>query len=264
VIRVGVFGAAGRMGRTVCAAVHRDPELELVAAVNPGQAGDALGDLIGMPDVTVRVSGEPDELEKAGAEVVVDFTQPEAVLSNVRWAVDHGMHVVVGTSGLGRPDLEEIARWVEAGGGRANAVVAPNFAVGAVLLQRFAEAAMKYFPAAEVIELHHDGKVDAPSGTAVATAERMAAARTSAWSGPTGESVPGVRGGDVGGIRVHSVRLPGLVAHQEVVFGGPGQTLSIRHDSTDRSSFMPGVLLAIKAVPTRPGLTVGLDALLDA
>jgi 4-hydroxy-tetrahydrodipicolinate reductase len=143
-------------------------------------------------------------------------------------------------------------------------VVAPNFAIGAVLLQRFAEEAARFFPAAEVIELHHDGKVDAPSGTAVATARRMSAARGQAWSGPGAESVPGVRGGDVDGIRVHSVRLPGLVAHQEVVFGGMGQTLTLRHDSTDRSSFMPGVLVAVKAVPSRPGLTVGLEPLLDA
>jgi len=261
VIRVGVVGAAGRMGRATCAAVADDPELELVAAINPGRDGEPLGPLIGRSHVDLAVRADPDELVGAGAEVAVDFTRPDVVVANVRWAIDHGLHLVVGTTGLTSPDLDEIRSRLD--GGPLGVLVAPNFAIGALLLQRFAEEAARFFPAGEVIELHHDGKVDAPSGTAAATARRMAAARGNPWSGPSAESIPGVRGGDVDGIRVHSVRLPGLVAHQEVVFGGTGQTLTLRHDSIDRSSFMPGVLLAIKAVPSRPGLTVGLEPLLD-
>jgi 4-hydroxy-tetrahydrodipicolinate reductase len=263
VIRVGVIGAAGRMGRIVCAAVHGDPDLELVGAVNPGYAGQSVGDMIGSADVELPVSSDLGTLADAGAQVVVDFTRPEAVMPNVRWAVEHGVHVVVGTSGVTAGDLDEVRGLISSHGARSNVIVAPNFAIGAVLLQRFAEQAARFFPAAEVIELHHEAKADAPSGTSLATAERIAGARDEAWKGPSGESVAGVRGGDVEGIRVHSVRLPGLVAHQEVLFGGQGQTLSLRHDSMDRSSFMPGVLLAIKAVAGRPGLTVGLDPLLD-
>ena len=172
------------------------------------------------------------------------------------------MHIVVGTTGIGPAELAEIERLLEAEGNESNVVVAPNFAIGAVLLQRFAAAAARFFPAAEIIELHHEGKVDAPSGTSLATAERMAKARSEAWEGPASETVEGVRGGDVQGIRIHSVRLPGLVAHQEVVFGGVGQTLTLRHDSLQRVSFVPGVILAIKAVTTRRGLTVGLEPLL--
>jgi 4-hydroxy-tetrahydrodipicolinate reductase len=261
VIRVGVVGAAGRMGRAVCAAVAEDPELDLVAAINPGRAGEPVGPLVGRSDVDLVMRDDLGGLAQANAEVAVDFTRPEAVMANVRWGIDHGMHAVVGTTGVTPSDLDEIRSWLD--GGRVGVVVAPNFAIGAVLLQRFAEQAARFFPAGEVIELHHDGKADAPSGTAAVTARRMAAARDTAWSGPTAEFVPGVRGGDVDGIRVHSVRLPGLVAHQEVVFGGTGETLTLRHDSTDRSSFMPGVLLAIKAVPSRPGLTVGLEPLLE-
>jgi len=172
------------------------------------------------------------------------------------------VHAVVGTTGLGQAELAEVDRLLQEAGGRCNVVVESNFAIGAVLMQRFAEEAARFFPAAEVIELHHEGKLDAPSGTARATAERVAKARGQSWEGPSTESIEGVRGGDVQGVRVHSVRLPGLVAHQEVIFGGTGQTLSIRHDSLDRTSFMPGVLLAVKAVAGRPGLTVGLEALL--
>jgi 4-hydroxy-tetrahydrodipicolinate reductase len=262
VIRVGVFGAAGRMGRLVCRSIAEDPDLTLVAAVNPRLDGHPLGDLIGRPGVDVTLSEKPDALAEAGTQVAVDFTKPTAVMDDVRWAIAHGIHAVVGTSGLGQGDLEEIERQLRDGGARSNVVVASNFALGAVLMQRFAAEAARFFPAVEVIELHHDGKLDAPSGTAVGTAARMAKVRREAWQGPTSESVQGVRGGDVQGIRVHSVRLPGLVAHQEVVFGGPGQTLTIRHDSTDRESFLPGVILAIKAVGERPGLTVGLEPLL--
>jgi len=255
VIRVGVLGAAGRMGRTVSAAVSADPDLELVAAVDPAGAGQRVEG--------VEVAADPEALVAAGVEVVVDFTHPSAVLGNVRWGIEHGVHVVVGTTGLGPDDLEAIGRLIVEHGGRSNVFVAPNFAVGAVLMMQFARQAARFFPAAEIIELHHDGKADAPSGTALSTAREVAEGRSAAWRGPDGETLPGARGGDHEGVRIHSVRLPGLVAHQEVILGGPGQVLSIRHDSLDRASFMPGVLLAVKAVGDRPGLTVGLEHLLE-
>ncbi len=261
-IRVGVLGAAGRMGRMVCRAVLDDPQLDLVAAVSPAHAGARVADLAGDEVTDLTVDGEPDALLAGGAEVGVDFTQPDAVMTNVRWLIEHGIHAVVGTTGLTVADLAEIRSATEATGGRANAIVASNFAIGAVLMQRFAELAAPHMPAAEIIELHHEGKLDAPSGTALSTAARIAAARSEPWFGPADERVPGVRGGDADGVRVHSVRLPGLVAHQEVLFGATGQTLSIRHDTTDRVSFMPGVVLAIKAVAGRPGLTIGLESLL--
>jgi 4-hydroxy-tetrahydrodipicolinate reductase len=185
------------------------------------------------------------------------------VLDNVLWCIEHGVHAVVGTTGLSPDDLQRIESAVAAAEGSSNVFVAPNFAIGAVLMMRFAEQAARFLPAAEIIELHHDGKVDAPSGTALSTARKIAAARTTAYRGPDAESMSGARGGDLEGVRIHSVRLPGLVAHQEVILGGPGQTLSIRHDSMDRSSFLPGVLLAVKEVAGHPGLTVGLDRLLN-
>jgi 4-hydroxy-tetrahydrodipicolinate reductase len=263
VIRVGVLGAAGRMGRVVCRAVIEDPELELVAAINPSLAGDSLGDLIGIPSARhLRLSGELELLRDSAVEVAVDFTTPAAVMANVHWLIAHGIHAVVGTTGLGPDEIEEIRGWLREHEGRSSCLVAPNFSVGAVLMQRFAAEAAGLFPAAEIFELHHAGKLDAPSGTALATARRMAEARRERWEGPHEESVPGVRGGDVEGVRVHSVRLPGLMAHQEVLLGGPGQTLAIRHDAYDRVAFMPGVLMAVKAVGSLPGLTVGIDPLL--
>lgn len=253
-IRVAVFGAAGRMGREVCRAVADADGLDLVAAIDPHHVGSLVEG--------VTVEGGPDGLAAAAAEVAIDFTQPDAVVGNATWCLRHGIHVVIGTTGLGDDDLARLRTL--ANGGEANAVVAPNFAIGAVLMMRFAEEAARHFDAAEVLELHHEGKRDAPSGTALGTARRIAAARSGEWHAPGGDDAnPGARGADVEGVRVHSVRLPGLLAHQEVVFGGPGQTLSIRHDSTDRASFMPGVLLAVRAVGSRRGLTVGLEALLE-
>jgi 4-hydroxy-tetrahydrodipicolinate reductase len=264
VIRVGVLGAAGRMGRIVSSAVVEDPDLTLVAAVNPGFGGEEVGGMIGRPDVDLRVSDDIQALAEAGTEVAVDFTTPGAVMDNIRWAIEHGMHIVVGTTGIGPDDLAEIELLLQKEGNRWGVVVAPNFALGAVLLQRFAEQAARFLPAAEIIELHHEGKLDAPSGTALATAERLARARGADWDGPPGESIEGVRGGQHHGIRIHSVRLPGLVAHQEVIFGAEGQTLSIRHDAPQRTAYVPGVLMAVKVVPGRPGLTVGLEPLMDA
>ncbi|MDP9388699.1 MAG: 4-hydroxy-tetrahydrodipicolinate reductase [Actinomycetota bacterium] len=260
-MRVGVFGAGGRMGSTVCRAVADDPELELVAAVDPHHAGIDLRQILGRDCAGVQIAGDADALTRAGAEVAVDFTEAEAARRNLRWCAAHRVHAVVGTTGLGDDDLGQL-RALFTGG--VNCVVAPNFAIGAVLMMRFAELAAPWFETAEVIELHHDQKIDAPSGTAVLTAQRMAAASTE-WAPDrtTTEVVGGARGGQgPGGIHVHSVRLRGLVAHQEVLLGTTGQSLTIRHDSYDRTSFMPGVLLAVKEVAGRPGLTVGLDALL--
>jgi len=253
-IRVGVLGANGRMGRTVCAAIAAEPDLELVAAVNTVAAGEQLEG--------VTITNDLRALLDTQAEVAVDFTHPSAVLDNVLWCVANGVHVVVGTTGMTLDDHDRIAAAIVEHGSAANVFVAPNFAIGAVLMMHFAEQAARYLPAAEIIELHHDGKADAPSGTAWTTARKIAAARGESYRGPDGESLQGSRGGDEEGVRIHSVRLPGLVAHQEVILGGPGQTLSIRHDSLDRASFMPGVVLAVKEIGARPGLTVGLDQLL--
>jgi 4-hydroxy-tetrahydrodipicolinate reductase len=257
VIRVGVVGATGRMGREVCRAVAADPELALVAAVSRSAPGVTLADAIGLEGEagSIVLAEHLDAVRDAGAGVLVDFTSPAHASEHVAWGIANGVHVVVGTTGF---ELDEA--WREAPVG---VVVAPNFAIGAVLLMRFAEQAARTMSSAEVIELHHEGKADAPSGTALLTARRIAAARGDGAGAPGGDrAFPGARGADVDGVRVHSVRLPGLVAHEEVIFGGQGQTLTLRHDSTDRTSFMPGVLLAIKAAPTRPGLTIGLEPLL--
>jgi 4-hydroxy-tetrahydrodipicolinate reductase len=241
VLRVAVIGYRGRMGSTVCAAVEADPDLELVARIG---STDGLGLVL-----------------DAGADVAVEFTLPTSVKANTAWLLKRGVHTVVGATGLSDVDLEELTRLT----GPANCFVAPNFAIGAVLMMRMAELCARHFELAEVIELHHEHKVDAPSGTALRTARMIAAARVkNGFSAP----VPGpidhpARGLVTDGVPVHSVRLPGIVASHEVVFGGSGQTMRIRHDSIDRSSFMPGVLLAIKRVGSLPGLTVGLEAQLS-
>lgn len=260
-IRVGVFGAGGRMGSTVCRAIVADPELQLVAAVDPLHAGIDLRGVTGADLRGLQVSPDLESLARAEAQVAVDFTHIEAARANLAWCAANGVHAVVGTSGFTPADYEELATRFT----RSNCFIAPNFAIGAVLMMRFAELAAPYFETAEIIELHHDQKVDAPSGTALHTAERMAA-RSSDWApDPTTKHViEGARGGvSAGGIHIHSVRLRGLVAHQEVLLGTAGQSLSIRHDSYDRASFMPGVVLAVKSVGSHPGVTVGLDAFLD-
>ena len=243
-IRVGVLGAAGRMGGEVCRAVAAADDLDLVARLD-------LGD---------PLSG----LAEAGAQVVVDFTHPGAVLDNLRYLLDAGIAGVVGTSGFDDARFATLRGWLDATPGHV--LVAPNFGVGAVLMMQFARQAVRFFDSVEVVELHHAGKVDAPSGTAVRTAALLAQARREAGLGAppdaTTQELPGARGADVDGIRVHAVRLPGLVAHQEVVLGTDGEILTIRHDSMNRSSFMPGVLLAVRNVRERPGLTVGLEPLL--
>jgi 4-hydroxy-tetrahydrodipicolinate reductase len=241
------------MGREVVRAVRAAADLELVAEVDP--AGHSTGHLTG---------------ELALADVAVDFTTPDAVLGNVRFCVEHGVHAVVGTTGWTEERLATVREWLEDAGSAAPAVlVVPNFGIGAVLLMRFAQQAARYFTSAEVIELHHPGKHDAPSGTARRTAEIIAAARAEAGLPPAPDatrddaSLAGARGADVAGIPVHALRVAGLVAHQEVLFGGDGETLTLRHDSLDRASFMPGVLLAVRRVQQLSGLVVGLDSLLD-
>ncbi len=258
-VTVGVFGAAGRMGATVCRAVADDPDLELVAAVDPGAAGQPLRDVAGV-DVAVEVAGRAEHLD-ATPDVMIDFTHLEAARHNLDWCAEHGVHAVVGTTGFTDEDLDRFRSTFT----RSNCLIAPNFAIGAILMMRFAELAAPWFDTAEVIELHHDAKVDAPSGTAMRTTERMAAASADWAPDPTTtHTVEGARGGaGPAGIRVHAVRMRGMVAHQEVLLGTTGQTLSIRHDSYDRSSFMPGVVLAAKRVADHPGVTVGLDAYLD-
>jgi 4-hydroxy-tetrahydrodipicolinate reductase len=254
VIRVGVVGATGRMGREVCRAVDADPDLDLVAAISRPHAGERVADVLGFPSDVV-FTDVLDTLLEAGVEVSVDFTSGAYAPEHIAWAIEHGLHVVVGTSGF-----DADPTWGEQD--RVGVVIAPNFALGAVLMMRFAEEAVRHLPSAEVIEVHHQDKPDAPSGTAMATARRIAAARGGSRSVVGPERVPGARGADVEGVRVHSVRLSSVVAHHEVVLGGVGETLAIRHDSIDRRSFMPGVLLAIKAVGSRPGLTVGLEPIL--
>jgi 4-hydroxy-tetrahydrodipicolinate reductase len=238
------------MGRTLCEAVAADPDLELVAAVDPDHAGD--------PGTGgVALSSDLDAITESGATVAIDFTVAPAARQTVPWLAERGVHAVVGTTGFDQDDLAAF----RAAFTTSNCLMAANFAIGAVLMMRFAELAAPFFETAEVIELHHDAKRDAPSGTAIATIGRMAAASDRWAPDPTeSEVVAGARGGKAaGGIPVHSVRLRGLVAHQEVLFGGVGEMLTIRHDSFDRASFMPGVLEGIRRVGEHPGLTVGLE-----
>jgi 4-hydroxy-tetrahydrodipicolinate reductase len=245
--RVGVLGARGRMGIEVCQAVDATEDMELVAMVDQGDW------LFNIAD--------------AGAEVVVDFTAPDVVMDHVHWCIDQGINMVVGTSGFTEARYERIRQWLSHRP-ELGIIVAPNFAVGAVLMMDFAARAARYFESVEIIEMHHPSKIDAPSGTAHRTAEMVAAARAEAglpaMPDATKEGMLGARGSEVDGVRIHSVRAAGLVAHQEVLLGTQGETLTIRHDSYDRKSFMPGVLLAVRAAGQRPGLTIGLGPLLDS
>lgn len=252
-IRVAVVGAGGRMGHSICSAVAADTELELVAAVAPKLAGTDVHGVTARSDLKA--------LAEAGAQVAIDFTNASAARITLAWLGLHGIHAVVGTTGFDESDLASFRSSFSA----SNCLIASNFAISAVLMMRFAELAAPYFETAEIIELHHDGKADAPSGTAVATAKRMAAASSDWAPDPTQHDViPGARGAfGPAGIHIHSVRLRGIQAHQEVVLGTVGQTLTIRQDSYDNSSYMPGVLLACKRIADRPGVTIGLDAYLD-
>ncbi len=243
-IKVGVVGAKGRMGQAAVEAVKADDAMHLVAAVDIGVPATALG--------------------QAGAEVVVDFTTPDAVMRTLRTCIADGIHCVVGTTGFTDERLDLVRSWC-AEHPSVGVLIAPNFGLGAVLMMRFAEMAAPYFDSAEIIEMHHPDKVDAPSGTATHTARLIAEARAGLPTAPdaTSQEVPGARGARVDGVPVHSIRARGLVAHQEVILGGIGETLTIRHDSIDRSSFMPGVLLGIREVSRHPGLSVGLAEYLD-
>ncbi|MCC3762283.1 4-hydroxy-tetrahydrodipicolinate reductase [Glycomyces sp. TRM65418] len=243
-IKVGVLGARGRMGRAVCEAVDAAEDLELVATV-----------------------GRDEPLDKLeGVDVAVDFTLPDVVMENLAWCVDRGIHTVVGVSGFDAKRLET-AREIIAADPEVGSVIAPNFGIGAVLMMQFAAKAAKHFDSAEIIEAHHPRKVDAPSGTAVHTARLIAAARAEAdlpgMPDATEADPQGARGAEVEGVRIHAIRSAGYVASQEVRFGGPGERFAISHDSLDRASFMPGVILAVREVVKRPGLTVGIDDLLD-
>jgi len=241
-IKVGVLGARGRMGAEVVKAVSEAADLELVAALD---LGDSL-----------------DQLKTSGAQVVVDFTTPDSVMANLEFLISNGINSVVGTTGFDADRISKLEKLI-AGNPKVGVLIAPNFAIGAVLMMEFATKAAKYFESAEIIELHHPNKVDAPSGTASRTAELMSKARKeagmSAMPDATSTSLDGARGASVGDIPVHSVRLRGLIAHQEVLLGGLGETLTIRHDSLDRAGFMPGVLLGVRKVISQPGLTFGLE-----
>jgi 4-hydroxy-tetrahydrodipicolinate reductase len=249
------------MGAEVCRAVLNDPELELAMAVDPFHAGVDL-DQLGIHGTHLLIAGNADAMLDAEVEVAVDFTVLDAARENLRWCAARGVHAVVGTTGFSAEDVDDLRKRFEHS--TAHALIAPNFAIGAVLMMRFAELAAPYFETAEVIELHHDSKADAPSGTAMLTAARMAEASPEWAEDPTKTVVvEGARGGiGPGGIHIHSLRLRGLVAHQEVILGTTGQSLTIRHDSYDRTSFMPGVLLGVHKIASRPGLTIGLDKLL--
>ena len=246
VIKVGVLGGRGRVGSEVCRAVEAADDTELVAVVD--------------------LDDDLDALVTSGAEVVVDFTHPDAVMDNLEFLIDHGIHAVVGTTGFDEDRLATLRGWLEASPS-TGVLIAPNFAIGAILMMWFAAVAAPFYESVEVVELHHPDKADAPSGTARRTAELIAAARRDAGSPPvpdaTTTSLDGARGADVDGIRVHGLRIRGLVAHQEVILGGEGETLTIRHDSLDRASFTPGVLTGVRQIAAHPGLTVGLEAFLD-
>jgi 4-hydroxy-tetrahydrodipicolinate reductase len=252
------------MGRAVAHAINAADGMDLVAAVDPSFEGINVGEVTGVDGYDFSVVSSPESLIGHGhllVDVMVDFTHVDAARSNVRFCAANGIHAVVGTSGFTEADYGSIADLFT----DSNCLIAPNFAIGAVLMIRFAELAAPYFDTAEIIDLHHDTKVDAPSGTAISTAERIAAANDEWAADPTRyETIPGARGAKGPcGIPIHSVRMRGMIAHQEVLLGTTGQTLSLRHDSYDRSSFMPGVVLAVRRVADVPGLTVGLDRILD-
>jgi 4-hydroxy-tetrahydrodipicolinate reductase len=262
-IRVGVLGALGKMGTTVCAAVDAADDLDLVCAVDPRATGAS-------HPVVSRLEVEDDiaALARTNTEVAVDFTAAEAAVENLLWCAEHAIHAVCGTTGISKEDLTKLAD-AFAPSEHPNAIVAPNFSLSAVALIRLSEIAAPLFDAVEVIELHHNRKADAPSGTAIETARRLAGARAASGAGPFSAdatrsiALEGARGGSgEGAIPIHSVRLPGLVAHQEVIFGAEGQTLTLRQDTYDRTAFMPGVLAAIRSIASTPGFTLGLEGLL--
>ena len=262
-IQVLVNGAAGRMGSEVVRSVIAEEGLEICGAVDIGAAGKDLGETIGIGHNGIVIAGSLDEaFAKIRPDVVVDFTSPKVIYANAKYVLENGANIVIGTTGLTAEQRAELSTIADKAG--VNGLVAPNFSLGAVLLMKVSSEISKYMPNAEIIELHHNHKYDAPSGTAKLTAEKMAAARTmEPEADETKESLAGVRGGKYEGITIHSVRLPGYVAHQEVLFGGYGEILTLRHDSLDRKSFMPGVMLACKKVLAVKGFVYGLENYLD-
>lgn len=261
-VRVLVTGAAGRMGQAVMQGVLEDPECTLVGAVDVCCTGTDAGTILGMDKIGVSVEEDLSRtIRESVPDVMVDFTLPEVAQFNIKTALEMGVYPVVGTTGLSEQSMEEIFSICESG--NLGAFFAPNFAIGAVLMMQYAKNAAKFLPNVEIVELHHDQKKDAPSGTALRTVELIAQSRGEYIKNSSGfEKIKGSRGGEYEGIHIHSIRLPGFVAHQEVIFGGLGQTLSIRHDSISRESFIPGVLLAVKEAPKRQGVIVGLENLL--
>ncbi len=262
-IRVLVSGANGRMGREVLKAISQDAECQIVATVDIKAAWEDVGEILGLGKSGVKLESDLEAAIKSHRpQVMVDFTHPKSVVANVMTALRNGVIPVVGTTGIGEADLEMIRKFCQ--DNNATCFICPNFSVGAVLMMRFAREAARYLPHCEIIELHHDQKLDAPSGTALLTAKMIAEVRAHCQQGHPDEEekITGARGADYDGMRIHSVRLPGYVAHQEVIFGDVGQTLTIRHDSLARESFMPGVVLACKKIIHRQGLIVGLDQLM--
>lgn len=262
-IRVGVIGARGKTGRYVCAGVARAPDLELVAAIGRSGNGDQVPAVAGGEPIAIHVSDRLDALAEARVEVAVDFTSPDAVEGNVRWCLDRGIHCVVGTSGVTPEQLAALGEQSRRSGGRANLIVAPNFSIALVLLERFATMAAPHFPYVEIVEQHMETKRDAPSGTAVKMARALAAARATPGAVASAEVVPAARGADVEGVRIHAIRMPSLDGHHAIVLGREGETLTLVHDSYDPSPFVAGVLMAVRAVASRPGLTYGFEKLLD-
>lgn len=245
-IKVGVLGALGKVGREICSGVEAAEGVELVARID---AGDSL-----------------EALLSAGAETIVDFTHPDVVMANLLFCIEHGINAVVGTTGFTEDRLATL-RSALGDAPRSGVLIAPNFSIGAILMMRWSQEAARFYESAEVIELHHPTKADAPSGTATRTAQLIAAARRDAGLGPmpdaTSTGLEGARGADVDGVRVHGLRVRGMIASQEVVFGSAGETLAIRHDTMDRASFVPGVLLGVRSIAANPGLTVGLEAFME-
>ncbi len=263
-LRVAVAGAAGRMGKAAVRAIAAQPDLVLVAALGRATGvGDDAGILAGIGTLDVPITNRLEEVVRLHPEVLVDFAPGAVAMATARVVVSAGISPVIGGTGMSTAAIEELSKLCETR--RVGAVLAPNFAIGALLMIEFARQAARYFPHAEVIERHHDRKRDAPSGTAIKTAQAIAAVRKTTPTPPVKEeeTVPGARGGRTDGVPVHSLRLPGSVAHQEVVFGGPGQTLTIRHDSASEESYIPGILLAVRRVRSLPGLVYGLENLLE-
>jgi 4-hydroxy-tetrahydrodipicolinate reductase len=262
-IKVGVMGACGKMGQEICKAVFDDSDLELVAAIDVINQGYELGPSLGRPQCKLQIDTNlHDVLLQREIDVIIDFTNAQAVLNNAPKIMESGINLVIGTTGLTEEEIKNFEQLAIKN--NVGILIAPNFAIGAVLMMKFAREAAKYLPFVEIIEKHHNQKLDAPSGTAIKTLEEIEKVRKPMVQGNINEyeKIPGVRGGDYQGIKIHSMRLPGLIAHQEVIFGGIGQILTLKHDSLSRESFMPGILLGCKKVGSWKGLVYGLESIL--